>query len=131
MLSGTLPFADDYGTPACEQIKKGAFQFRSKIWSKVSDTATKLIGELLTVNVNQRPSIHQLLRHKWLDHNTISAAHTIMKIPLPRNFETHTTRMGLNVAQCPADSTSGIFVRPYQVDVDSENVQSSKRRRIR
>lgn len=132
MLSGTLPFADEYGSPATEQIKTGRFQFRSSNWSKVSQTAKSLIRELLTTNVEKRPSIDQLLRHRWLcDYSMISTAHKIMKLPLPKTYETKGTRMALNVPQCEADSTIEIFARPYQVDVDSENVQSSKRRRLR
>lgn len=131
MLSGTLPFADDYGSPATEQIKSGRFQFRSSNWAKVSSVAKSLIRELLTTNVQRRPSIDQLLRHKWLaDYSMISTAHKIMKLPLPDTYETEATRMAL-VPQCEADSTSEVFARPYQVDVDSENVQSSKRRRLR
>lgn len=132
MLSGTLPFADEYGTPATEQIKNGRFQFRSNNWSKVSPVAKQLIKELLTTNVKRRPSIDQLLKHKWLaDYSMISTAHRIMDLPLPSTYEKEGTRMALNVPQCEADSTSGVFARPYQVDVDSENVQSSKRRRLR
>lgn len=133
MLSGTLPFADEYGSPATEQIKTGRFEFRSSNWAKVSSTAKSLIRELLTTNVDKRPSIDQLLRHKWLrDYSMISTAHKIMKLPLPKNmFQAGSTRMALSVPQCPADSTSEVFARPYQVDIDSENVQSSKRRRLR
>lgn len=132
MLSGTLPFADDYGTPATEQIKKGRFQFRSSHWNKVSPVAKQLILDLLTTDVKKRPSIDQLLRHKWLaDYSMISTAHKIMNLPLPRTYETEATRMALNPPLCEADSTSSVFARPYQVDVESENVQCSKRRRLR
>lgn len=134
MLSGTLPFADDYGSPAADQIKSGIFQFRSSNWSKVSTAAKELIRRLLTTDVDRRPSIQQLLQTAWLDYTTVSMAHNIMKIPLPPHFawNTNGTRMAMNVPQCEADSTSGgIFARPYKVDVDSENVQSSKRRRLR
>lgn len=128
MLSGTLPFADDYGSPATEQIKNGAFQFRSSNWARVSTTAKQLIQQVLTTNVAQRPSIHQLLRTTWLDYGTVSLAHKIMKIPIPTHYG---TRLAMNVPQCAADSTTtGLFARPYTVDVDSENVQSSKRRRL-
>lgn len=130
MLSGTLPFADDYGSPATEQIKNGTFHFRSSNWSKVSDFAQDLIRQLLTTNVERRPTIHQLLRTKWLDYSTILLAHKIMKIPMPQQYATHGTRMAMNIQHCGADSTTGLFARPYTVDVDSENVQSSKRRRL-
>lgn len=115
MLSGTLPFADEYGCPATEQIKNGKFSFRSNNWKMVSQTAKDLICELLTTDVAKRPSIDLLLKHKWLkDPKMITTAHTIMGIPIE-------VKMGKD----------DVFARPYEVDVDSENVQSSKRRRLR
>lgn len=131
MLSGTLPFADDYGPPVAEQIKLGIFQFRSQNWSKVSTTAKDLIRHLLTVDADRRPSIHELLRKDWLDYSTISLAHKIMKIPLPQHYEMGGTRMAMNVPQCAADSTTGLFALPYQVNVTNENEQPAKRRRLR
>lgn len=130
MLSGTLPFADEYGSKATEQIKNGRFQFRSRNWKKVSVTTKKLVGELLTINVKERPSINQLLQHKWLaDYSMISTAHKIMNLPLPQTYEKEETRV--NVHRCNADSTTGVFARPYQVEVDCDNVPSSKRPRLR
>lgn len=96
MLSGTMPFAEAYGTPVTDQIKSGVFHFRSSNWSKVSNMAKELIRQLLTTDVNRRPSIHQLLRTAWLDYTTISLAHHIMKIPLPRHFELHGTQENEN-----------------------------------
>lgn len=83
-LSGTLPFSDDYGTLATEQIKKGDFNFLHPIWKNISYQAKSLITKMLTVNPNRRPSIDYILRHKWLqDEEIIEKAHTIMKITLP------------------------------------------------
>lgn len=131
MLSGTLPFADDYGSPATDQIKKGTFGFRSHYWSKVSNMAKELIRLLLTTNVDRRPSIHQLLRAQWLDYGTVLSAHRIMKTPIPPYYAAQAARLTRIVPQCAADSTTGaLFARPYAVDVESENVQSSKRRRL-
>lgn len=123
MLSGTLPFADDYGTAAAEQIKRGKFEFRSSNWRSVSSTARDLIRELLTTDVTKRPSIDQLLKHKWLrDRNMIVTAYKVMGIPLEKSQEFSIPwRSGKDDG----------FTRPYEVDVDSENVQSSKRRRLR
>lgn len=123
-LSGTLPFADDYGCPATEQIKSGQFAFRSSNWKFVSDVAKGLIKELLTTNVRKRPSIDELLKHKWFkDTEMIDLAHTIMKIPLPEK-----TIVSANTIT--TTDSSGVFLRPYVVSVDHGNVQSAKRRRI-
>lgn len=123
-LSGTLPFADDYGCPATEQIKSGQFAFRSSNWKCVSTGAKQLIKELLTTNVRKRPSIDELLKHKWFkDTEVIDLAHTIMQIPIPEK-----TIVSTNTVKTP-DST-GVFLRPYVVNVENGNMQSAKRRRI-
>lgn len=121
-LSGTLPFADEYGTPAAEQIKHGRFHFRSSNWKNAGTAAKTLIRELLTTDVQKRPSIDELMRHRWLnDREMKGLAHAIMNIPLDENRPEPVNNR----------PDAGIFVRPYEVDVDSENIQSSKRRRLR
>lgn len=119
-LSGTLPFADEYGSAATEQIKIGRFHFRSTNWKKTTSTAKMLIRELLTTDVKRRPSIDQLMQHRWLkdDHEVLKLAHTHMKIKYEEKFE-------VKVAK------DDVFLRPYAVNVESDNVQSSKRRRLR
>lgn len=80
-LSGTLPFSDDYGSAASEQIKRGIFQFRHPSWKTVSPVAKALITELLTVDPNLRPNVNQILNHPWLkDREIIRKAHLLMKI---------------------------------------------------
>lgn len=80
-LSGSLPFKDVSGCLAMEQIKRGQFTFSSVNWRTVSDTPKKLINNLLTVDVARRPSINELIKHKWLDdQQTIKLAHKAMEI---------------------------------------------------
>lgn len=82
----------------------------------MKNTTKHLICELLTIDVQKRPSIDQLIEHKWFDRNVIELAHKIMDLPL-----------------LPVERTNDvdIFLRPYDVKVDSEDVQSAKRRRLR
>lgn len=126
-LSGTLPFSNDYGTPATDQIKKADFQFRAKVWNSVSAMAKSLVRELLTVDVQKRPSIDQLLTHEWLnDYNMKSKAHKIMNIaPPPRRS---------NGFMAVANARDGDFVLPYRVEeirpTNDENAQPTKKRRI-
>uniref|UniRef100_A0A182S8J7 Protein kinase domain-containing protein n=1 Tax=Anopheles maculatus TaxID=74869 RepID=A0A182S8J7_9DIPT len=83
MLSGTLPFSDDYGSPAVEQIKRASFKMRHTVWSRVSPQAKKLIYEILSVDPNARPSIDELLRSSWLrDPDVIRKAERLMNISL-------------------------------------------------
>lgn len=83
-LSGTLPFSDEYGTPASEQIKRGKFEFRSSAWKSVSIKAKTFIKRMLTVNPTERPSIDEVLRDKWLnDAEVIAKAERLMNITIP------------------------------------------------
>lgn len=83
MLSGTLPFSDEYGTPAVEQIKRGKFAMRHPAWRKVSSMAKKLIFDILNVNPTERPSIDTLLASTWLrDEEVICEAERLMQVPL-------------------------------------------------
>lgn len=82
-LSGTLPFSDEYGSPATDQIKKGKFAFRSSVWRTVSSAAKKLILKMLTVNPHNRLSIDEVLSNQWLqDKDIIQKAEKLMKIQL-------------------------------------------------
>lgn len=83
MLSGTLPFSDEYGTAASDQIKKGKFAYRSSAWRGISLHAKQLINEMLTVDADKRLSIDDVLRNQWLDDNeVIQKAEQITKISL-------------------------------------------------
>lgn len=87
-LSGSVPFSDEFGTPAVEQIKMGKFSFRGNKWRNVSGFAKALILEMLTFDPSQRPSIDDVLKHKWLkDNEVINRAEQIMGIKLPRTVD--------------------------------------------
>lgn len=80
-LSGTLPFSDDYGSPACEQIKKGHFRFNHPSWKQVSQRATSLIKNMLIVDPQRRPTIDDVLQSSWLkDADMLRTANKLMKI---------------------------------------------------
>ncbi|CAD6997033.1 ovarian-specific serine/threonine-protein kinase Lok [Ceratitis capitata] len=80
-LSGTLPFSDDFGTPATEQIKQGKFRFSHPIWRKVSQRATTLIKEMLIVDPKKRPTIDDVLKSSWLkDKEMLRKAKDLMNI---------------------------------------------------
>lgn len=80
-LSGTLPFSDDYGSPACEQIKKGQFRFNHPSWKLVSQRATSLIKNMLIVDPERRPTIDDVLQSTWLkDPIMLRTANKLMNI---------------------------------------------------
>jgi serine/threonine-protein kinase Chk2 len=83
MLSGTIPFSDDYGSPAGEQIKKGIFSFRHQNWKRVSVQAKDMIKKILKVNPDDRLSLDEILKHPWLkDDKMISKAEQLTKMQL-------------------------------------------------
>ncbi|XP_030376882.1 ovarian-specific serine/threonine-protein kinase Lok isoform X2 [Scaptodrosophila lebanonensis] len=80
-LSGTLPFSDEYGTPAAEQIKRGKYGFRHPAWQRVSQRAKSLIREMLNVDPERRPSIDAVLQNTWLrDPQMLHKAKRLMKL---------------------------------------------------
>lgn len=127
-LSGTLPFSNDYGSPATEQITNGNFRFRARIWESVSSTAKKLVRQLLTVDVDKRLSIEQLLNHEWFnDYEMKCKAHKIMNIAEPPP----PPPPSVNIAAVNMEHN---FTLPYKVEeirpMNDENAQPMKRRRI-
>uniref|UniRef100_A0A2M4CYG6 Serine/threonine-protein kinase chk2 (Cds1) n=1 Tax=Anopheles darlingi TaxID=43151 RepID=A0A2M4CYG6_ANODA len=118
MLSGTMPFSDDFGTPAVEQIKRGKFSFRHPSWRTVSSKAKKLIYEILNVNPKERPSIDTVLASSWMrDPDVIAVAERLMERQLttqppqmqpPRTRTTHSDVENNNKGR----STAGRVFQP-------------------
>lgn len=75
MLSGTLPFAEDYGDIQA-QILKGKFNFSANCWQQVSSDAKEMIKRMLTVNPQKRISISEIFASSWLSekHTSVKAA---------------------------------------------------------
>lgn len=92
MLSGSLPFSDEYGSPATEQIKRGRFKFGRRVWTTISSQAKKLIYDMLTVDPNSRPSIDEVLNSSWLrDQEVIRKAEKLMNVRLTGNKKASTS----------------------------------------
>lgn len=82
-LSGCLPFSNDYGCPATEQIQAGKYGFNHNSWKRVSMDAKNLIKKALTVDPSKRPSIHDILNDRWFkDREMVRKAEAIMKITI-------------------------------------------------
>ncbi|KAH8352800.1 ovarian-specific serine/threonine-protein kinase Lok isoform X1 [Drosophila takahashii] len=80
-LSGTLPFSDEYGTPAAQQIKRGKFAYGHPAWKGVSQRAKLLINQMLIVDPEKRPSIDDVLQCSWLrDAQMLQKAKKLMKL---------------------------------------------------
>lgn len=76
-----MPFSDEYGSPAGEQIKKGNFRFRHPAWQGVSQRAKLLIKQMLIVDPEKRPSIDAVLKSTWMRDNVmLHKAKRLMKL---------------------------------------------------
>lgn len=72
MLCGQPPFYGNSRKEVMARIKKGKFQFKSKIWNVISSEAKSLITYMLVIDPQQRPSCREVLSHRWFnkDDNT-------------------------------------------------------------
>lgn len=82
-LSGKLPFSEDragYIQTNEELLKKGEFRFDGEVWNSVSCDAKHLIRQMLATDVEQRPSIDELLKDEWFNDDEMKfQADKIMK----------------------------------------------------
>jgi calcium-dependent protein kinase len=66
MLSGCPPFPMQDEDAAVQRISKGDYQFKEAVWSTISEQAQDFVRCLLTVDVDERLSADQCLKHPWL-----------------------------------------------------------------
>ena len=67
MLCGQPPFYGSTRKEVMAKVKKGKFQFKSKIWTVVSAEAKDLITLMLTLDPADRPSCRDVLNDKWFN----------------------------------------------------------------
>lgn len=65
LLGGSPPFNAKLTRGVFRLISQGEYNFDGPIWDKVSDSAKDLIAKLLTVDVENRITPDQALRHEW------------------------------------------------------------------
>ncbi|KAI9800625.1 MAG: hypothetical protein M1833_003283 [Piccolia ochrophora] len=70
-LCGFPPFSDElynaqHPYNLSQQIKMGRFDYPSPYWDPVGDPALDLIDHMLTVDVDERYTIDDCLRHPWI-----------------------------------------------------------------
>lgn len=66
MISGTLPFSEDYGD-IHKQIIAGTFKFIGNSWKEVSQDARRLIRQMLEVKPERRIKVGEILETNWMD----------------------------------------------------------------
>lgn len=65
LLTGTLPFVGSRERLR-ESICRGRVQMETLLWDPISESAKDLIQRMLTIDVNHRITIQEVLNHKWL-----------------------------------------------------------------
>eukprot|EP01029_Cantina_marsupialis_P027366 TRINITY_DN7637_c0_g1_i1.p1 TRINITY_DN7637_c0_g1~~TRINITY_DN7637_c0_g1_i1.p1 ORF type:complete len:636 (+),score=205.59 TRINITY_DN7637_c0_g1_i1:148-2055(+) len=67
MLAGAPPFGDAPGRPpVLEQIKKGSYSMKNRIWTTISSEAKDLINQLIQVDPKKRLMPDAILKHQWM-----------------------------------------------------------------
>lgn len=67
MLSGTFPFNPNNGDDRLRrQIQAGNFNFNPHEWKHISSNAKDLVSRMLTVDIEKRITIAEILVHPWL-----------------------------------------------------------------
>jgi calcium/calmodulin-dependent protein kinase I len=66
LLGGYPPFSDETRQQLISQICAGSFEFHYEYWKEVSEEAKDFIRRLLTVNVADRMTVSDAMRHKWV-----------------------------------------------------------------
>ncbi|CAH2048594.1 unnamed protein product, partial [Iphiclides podalirius] len=75
-LVGYLPFSPEYKELTLrDQILRGKYRFSHEHWRNISLPAKLLMKRMLTVNVDKRISLDQILNHSWMQDPVV-----IMKI---------------------------------------------------
>jgi serine/threonine protein kinase len=109
-----LPFHDTPKQKSSEQILKGKFSYGHPVWRTVSTQAKCLINEMLTVDPKKRPSINDVLQHKWLRDD----AKVLQK-----------ARMLMSTKRCLVDTNSVNIEEPFSNVRITETVKSITRQR--
>lgn len=66
-LSGYLPFNEEHSELTLqEQIMRGRYRFSAERWQGVSMEAKSLMKKMLTVQVDRRITLNQILLHPWM-----------------------------------------------------------------
>lgn len=73
LLCGFPPFYDESVHALTKKVSKGQYTFLSPWWDDVSDAAKDLVTNLLTVDVNKRYTIDQMLAHEWCQQGAAPA----------------------------------------------------------
>ena len=76
ILSGQPPFNGQSDQEIMKKVRIGKFSYSDPCWSNISDKAKDMINQLLTYDVEKRPSASSALQHPWvteMSHSQVDA----------------------------------------------------------
>eukprot|EP01084_Bolivina_argentea_P054534 99993_1 len=69
LLCGYQPFNSHSITAMYGMIIRGQYKFPSSHWDSISNDAKDLVKKLLCVDCKKRYTVHQVLKHQWIEKN--------------------------------------------------------------
>lgn len=73
LMGGYPPFFNDNYNHLLQNITEANFVFPNHLWNHVTEDGKDVIKELLTADVEMRPTIDEIMTHKWF-HTKVSSA---------------------------------------------------------
>jgi len=82
LISGRPPFKGDTETITMKKITEGKFEFKWEGWGIISNECKKLISDMLTVDINKRPTAREVLQNLWVSTGASKANDIPIKVNL-------------------------------------------------
>ena len=71
-----------------KKVRIGKFSFSDPCWNNISDKAKDLITQLLTYDVEKRPSAEEALKHPWITEMSQSSVDANVAMGALSNLKT-------------------------------------------
>jgi calcium-dependent protein kinase len=71
-----------------KKVRIGKFSFSDPCWSNISDKAKDLITQLLTYDVDKRPSAEEALKHPWIQEMSTASVDAQIAMGALSNLKT-------------------------------------------
>lgn len=84
LLSGLPPFWGDTEDQIFKMVLKGAIDFKSEPWPKISDAAKDCVKKLLEMDPAKRATSEQILKHDWLVKEGVALTEELDSVVLQR-----------------------------------------------
>jgi calcium-dependent protein kinase len=65
MLCGTYPFSGQNDSEILENVRKGKYSLKGKVWDRISPEAKDLVRKLMNVDFRTRITARETLNHPW------------------------------------------------------------------